>query len=99
MIAGVVAYIILTFFPSILAIQYWSYTIYGARITPAVVGALVWKKATKAGGISSMIIGCGLSIIWEATGSPFGLQTIFVAFPIALITLIAVSLATQPKSE
>lgn len=44
-----------------------------------------------------MIIGCGLSIIWEATGSPFGLQTIFVAFPIALITLIAVSLATQPK--
>ena len=40
-----------------------------------------------------------LSIIWEATGSPFGLQTIFVAFPIALITLVAVSLATQPKSE
>ena len=34
-----------------------------------------------------------------ATGSPFGLQTIFVAFPIALIILIAVSLATQPKSE
>ena len=99
LIAGVVAYIILTFFPSILAIQYWSYTIYGAGITPAVVGALIWKKATKAGGISSMIVGCGLSIIWEATGSPFGLQTIFVAFPIALITLIAVSLATQPKSE
>lgn len=99
LIAGIVAYVILTFFPSILAIQYWSYTIYGAGITPAVVGALIWKKATKAGGISSMIVGCGLSIIWEATGSPFGLQTIFVAFPIALIILIAVSLATQPKSE
>lgn len=99
LIAGIVAYVILTFFPSILAIQYWSYTIYGAGITPAVVGALIWKKATKAGGISSMIVGCGLSIIWEASGSPFGLQTIFVAFPIALITLIAVSLATQPKSE
>ena len=88
MIAGIVAYVILTFFPSILAIQYWSYTIYGAGITPAVVGALI-----------SMIVGCGLRIIWEATGSPFGLQTIFVAFPIALIILIAVSLATQPKSE
>ena len=99
LIAGIVAYVILTFFPSILAIQYWSYTIYGAGITPAVVGSLIWKKATKAGGISSMIVGCGLSIIWEATGSPFGLQTIFVAFPIALIILIAVSLATQPKSE
>ena len=99
MIAGIVAYVILTFFPSILAIQYWSYTIYGAGITPAVVGALIWKKATKAGGISSMIVGCGLSIIWEATGSPFGLQTIFVAFTNALNILIAVSLATQPKSE
>ena len=58
LIAGIVAYVILTFFPSILAIQYWSYTIYGAGITPAVVGALIWKKATKAGGISSMIVGC-----------------------------------------
>ena len=74
-----------SFAATILAIQYWSYTIYGAGITPAVVGALIWKKATKAGGISSMIVGCGLSIIWEATGSPFGLQTIFVAFPIALM--------------
>ena len=27
LIAGIVAYVILTFFPSILAIQYWSYTI------------------------------------------------------------------------
>ena len=35
LIAGIVAYVILTFFPSILAIQYWSYTIYGAGITPA----------------------------------------------------------------
>ena len=99
LIAGVIAYIILTFFPSILAIQYWSYTIYGAGITPAVIGALTWKKATKAGGIASMIVGCGLSIIWEASGSLFGLQTIFVAFPAALITLIVGSLLTQPKAQ
>ena len=97
LVAGVIAYIILTFFPSILAIQYWSYTIYGAGITPAVIGALVWKKATKTGGIASMVVGCGLSIIWEASGSLFGLQTIFVAFPAALITLIVGSLLTQPK--
>lgn len=97
LVAGVIAYIILTFFPSILAIQYWSYTIYGAGITPAVIGALIWKKATKTGGIASMIVGCGLSIIWEASGSLFGLQTIFVAFPAALITLIVGSLLTQPK--
>lgn len=99
LIAGVIAYIILTFFPSILAIQYWSYTIYGAGITPAVIGALTWKKSTKAGGIASMIVGCGISIIWEASGSLFGLQTIFVALPAALITLIIVSLLTQPKAS
>lgn len=99
LIAGVFAYVILTFFPSILAIQYWSYTIYGAGITPAVIGALTWKKATKAGGIASMVVGCGISLIWEAMGMPLGLQTIFVAFPAAVIVLIVASLATQPKAK
>ena len=99
LIAGVFAYVILTFFPSILAIQYWSYTIYGAGITPEVIGALTWKKATKAGGIASMVVGCGISLVWEAMGMPLGLQTIFVAFPAAVIVLIVASLATQPKAK
>ena len=50
--AGVLAYVILQFYPSILAVQYMSYTISGCAITPAVVSVLVWPKVTKFGGIA-----------------------------------------------
>lgn len=97
--AGIFAYIILQFFPSILAIQYWSYTIYGAGMTPAVIAALAWPKVTKAGGIVSMVVGTVLTILWESLGSPFGLQTIFVALPVSAFLLIVISLFTQPKTK
>lgn len=95
--AGIAAYIILHFFPSVLAIQYWSYTIYGAGITPAVVGSLAWKKVTKVGGISSMLIGTALTIGWEIWGKSTGIQTVLVAVPVSFIVLILVSLLTQPR--
>ena len=56
-IAGVLALIILSFYPSILAVQYMSYTISGCAITPAVISVLVWPKVTKFGGIASMVCG------------------------------------------
>lgn len=97
LIAGVLAYVILQFFPSVLAVQYWSYTIYGAGITPAVFCALVWPKVTKAGGIASMLIGTALTIVWEALGMPFGIQTVIIALPVSAIVIVVVSLLTQPK--
>ncbi len=97
-ITGVLAYIILQFFPSVLAIQYWSYTVYGAGITPAVVGALCWKKVTKAGGIASMVAGSLLTIVYEAMGQPLGIATVIIAVPVATIVLIIVSLATQKQN-
>ena len=97
LIAGVVAFLILQFFPSVLAIQYWSYTIYGAGITPAVICALAWPKVTKAGGVASMLIGTAVTIVWEMLGMPFGLQTVIVALPVSFAVIIIVSLLTQPK--
>lgn len=95
--AGIFAYVLIQFFPSVLAIQYWSYTINGAGITPALLGALCWKKVTKAGGISSMFVGTFVTIAWELLGHPGGIATILVAVPASFITLIVVSLATQGK--
>ncbi len=99
LVAGIVAYIILQFYPSILAIQYMSYTIYAAAITPAVLCALVWPKVTKIGGLASMIGGSLFTIIWEILNFPFGLQTILVALPLSFVIIIVVSLLTQPKSN
>lgn len=97
LILGIAGYIILQFFPSVLAIQYWSYTIYGAGITPALLAALIWPKVTKAGGIASMVVGTVLTIIWEATGMSGQIGTVLVAVPAAVVVLIIVTLCTQPK--
>lgn len=98
-ITGIFAYVILQFFPSILAIQYWSYTIYGAGITPAVIAALCWKKVTKTGGIASMIMGTIVTILYEASGQPFGIPTVFIAVSTATVVLIVVSLLTQKENN
>lgn len=98
-IAGVVALIILSFYPSILAVQYMSYTISGCAITPAVVSVLVWPKVTKFGGIASMVCGTIATIIWEVLKYPYGIQTIYVALPISIVVLIVGSLCTQPKGD
>lgn len=98
-LAGIFAYILIQFFPSVLAIQYWSYTIYGAGITPALLGALLWKKVTKTGGIASMTVGSIVTIIWEAMKQPFGIATVLVAVPISFAVLIIVSLMTQSENK
>lgn len=97
-IAGIFAYVLIQFFPSVLAIQYWSYTINGAGITPALLGALCWKKVTKSGGIASMFVGTAVTIIWELMGHPGGIATILVAVPASFATLIIVSLCTQKEN-
>lgn len=95
LVTGVLAYILLQFFPTVLAIQYWSYTIYGAGISPALIGALCWKKVTKIGGIASMVVGTAVTIIYEAMGQPLGIATVLIAVPVATIVLIVASLVTQ----
>jgi len=97
--AGVLAYVILQFFPTILAVQYWAYTIYGAGMTPAVICAVGWKRVTKTGGIASMAIGTILTIVWEMFGfaGKTGIQTVLVAVPVSIVVIIVVSLATQPE--
>ncbi len=97
--AGVLALIILSFYPSILAVQYMSYTISGCAITPAVVSVLIWPKVTKFGGLASIICGTVVTIIWEVLKYPYGIQTIYVALPISIVVLIIGSLCTQPKTE
>lgn len=98
-VVGALAYVILQFFPSVLAIQYWSYTIYGAGITPALIAALAWKKVTKQGGIASMLSGTAVTIIYEAMGHPLGVDTVLVAMPVSIGVLIVVSLLTQHAAQ
>lgn len=98
-VLGIIAYIMGAYFPSILAMQMYSYTMYGAAITPALLGAILWKRATKYGGLWSIIVGGSVTLIWEIVlKRPMGWNSILVSAPLAIITLIVVSLLT-PKQD
>ena len=99
-IIGVLAYVLVQYFPTVLAMQMYSYTVYGAGITPAVLGIILWKRVNKYGGISSMIAGTAATLIWELVLSkPMGIDSAVISVPIAILTLIVVTLATSKKGE
>ncbi|WP_280564713.1 MULTISPECIES: sodium:solute symporter family protein [unclassified Chromohalobacter] len=94
---GIIAYVLGAFFPSVLAIQMYSYGMYGAAITPAFLAALLWKRATPLGGLIGMITGGVVTLVWEiGLDKPLGWNSVLVAMPLATIMLIIVSLLTRP---
>ena len=50
---------------SVLGYAYFAYTLYGVAVTPALFAALAWRRATKAGGISSIVGGTLATIVLE----------------------------------
>ena len=107
---GTLGYVAGTFFPTILAMALWAYTMYGASITPALLGALLWKRATRLGGVLSILVGMVTTLGWEITGLaratadgtpvyPFGWQTAYPALALSIAALVVVSLATPPPTE
>ncbi len=50
---------------SILRYSYFAYTIYGVAITPALIAALSWKRATKVAGVVSILVGTLSTIFFE----------------------------------
>jgi len=108
---GVVAFLLAVRLKSVLEMSFFAYTIYGVAITPALVAALAWKRATKAGGLASIISGTVACIVLKILadnlpphlapeGDPFGIPLIYPALAISLFSLIFVSLLTpKPKAE
>jgi SSS family solute:Na+ symporter/sodium/proline symporter len=103
---GVIAFFLAIKLTSVLGMAIFAYTIYGVSITPALIAALAWKRATKAGGLASIISGTSaciiLRIITEVLpadkvpgGDPWGIPIIFPALIISLGSLIIVSLLTK----
>lgn len=92
---AVLAYVMGQFFPSVLALQMYAYTMYGVAITPVVLAALLWKRATPAGAIVSMVVGGIVTIAWEASGLSADINAVIVALPTAVAALVLVSLTTR----
>ncbi len=56
-VLGLLAYVLLTRFANVLKMALAAYTMIGAALTPAILAAFFWKRATTAGGIASIIGG------------------------------------------
>ena len=97
---GMIAYVMGKYFPSILSIQMYSYTMYGAAITPALLCALFYKKVTPAGGLAGMVSGGVLTILWDAIlKTPMGIRSAIISVPAAFVVIFIVSACTQPKAR
>lgn len=95
---AILGFIMVQFFESVLALQMYAYTMYGAAITPTVLAALFWKRVTAAGALSSMVAGGVVTVLWEVSGRSEDINSVIPALPAAIAVLIVVSLVTKPTA-
>ncbi|GAB3451585.1 sodium:solute symporter [Streptomonospora sediminis] len=90
---GAVAYVLGRFFPTVLELQMYSYTVYGVALAPPVLAIFLWRRASKWGALAAMLLGTAVTIVWEQLGQPYGVNSVLVSLPVSLVALVAVSLA------
>lgn len=97
-VLGILSFVLISFFPTVLSVQMYAYTVYGAGITPALLAVFFWKRVNMQGGISSMVAGVIVTLIWEIPlAKPFDLNSIVISVPAAIIVLIIVTMLTSNK--
>jgi SSS family solute:Na+ symporter/sodium/proline symporter len=102
-VLGLAGFVALNFFTTILEMALWAYTMYGAAITPALLAAFIWPRATRQGGVASIASGMAVTLGWEIYGKvtggyPADLPTVYPAFAASVLALVFVSLATPAPS-
>ena len=85
----------------------YAYTIYGAAITPSLVAALFWKRATKEGAIASILVGTLTTLLWKESSLIMNIvpdeiygnmDEVLPAITFSVISLVLVSLLTLKKN-
>ena len=108
LVLGLVAFLLVSQFKTILNAAFTAYNIYGTSITPALLAAFLWKRATKEGAIASIITGASVTIIWTFflphwSGfvglSPFLKELTYPAATLSILALVIVSLFTPPPKK
>lgn len=95
---AVLGFVMVNFFPSVLALQMYAYTMYGVTITPVLLAGLFWKRANGAGAMASLIIGAAVTLFWEISGRSAELNSVIVALPASVAALVIVSLVTPRRT-
>lgn len=73
----------------------------GAAFGPVMILSLFWKQMTMQGAVAGIIVGGASVIVWENVPlfSNTGIYSLLPAFALALVAIVAVSLATEINEE
>jgi SSS family solute:Na+ symporter/sodium/proline symporter len=100
-VIGILAYLLMSQFETILEMALVSYTMIGASLAPALMAAFFWKRVTRSAGVASIAAGMltVLGIVFLNflfKGNPEGGQVLGIHFPIDMdyISLPAVMVST-----
>jgi SSS family solute:Na+ symporter len=88
---------------SVLEKALYAYTIYAAALTPVILAAFFWRRATAAAAVSSIAVGTVVTVLWKKAAPylPAAIghrDAIIPALISALLCLFLVSLVTTPPS-
>ena len=105
--------ILINFFPTVLSMALYAYSLVGASLTPALLAAFLWKRVTPQGGLACIVGGLGSIVgikLLGGLGVPFTLTlggaefdfagSEYIVIPGVLIStglLVVVSLLTKPS--
>ncbi|MDQ3171931.1 MAG: sodium:solute symporter family protein [Acidobacteriota bacterium] len=98
---GIAALVLLQVFPGMLALALWTFTMYGAVITPPLMAAFFWPRVTGQGALAGMLTGMTVTVLVQALMP--AIPAIFPALILSTTAMVAVSLrtaanATSPSS-
>jgi SSS family solute:Na+ symporter len=90
---------------SVLKKALYAYTIYSAALTPVILAAFYWKRASASAAVASIFTGTVVTVLWDTAFIHAHLparlaerDAIFPALIASLLCLIAVSLLTPPPT-
>ncbi len=91
---------------SVLEKALYAYTIYSAALTPVILAAFFWRRATAAGAVASIAAGTLVTVTWDSAfihthlpAAIAGRESILPALLASLLCLFAVSLLTSPPTQ
>ena len=90
---------------SVLKKALYAYTIYSAALTPVILAAFYWRRATPTAAVASIATGTIVTVIWDTAFIHHtlpqvisGRDAIFPALLASLLCLVTVSLFTKPAA-
>ena len=108
LILGIIAFLLVSQFKTVLNAAFTAYNIYGTSITPALLAAFLWKRATKEGAVASIITGASVTIIWTyflpswpgfTDMHPFLQELTYPAAGLSILALVGGSLFTKAPDK